>query len=518
MRSPFDILKRLGLWGLSGATILSGYALCKLAPAPNVLPLTALDLAIPLIPWTIWIYGSGTKAALLACLMVPDGRAARRLYLTLALAAAVCWIGFAVYPTTYPRELYPLPAGTGWTLAEFRDLRETDSPSNCLPSMHVALAWGLALCWSATLRRGRALPLVWAAAVSVCTLTTKQHYVIDVPTGFAIGVGAWAIVRRATAPGPARRLVVEERDRRAIGALLERVRGHQWALSDIAWPVSGPALPPRMVRLLNEVIYIEEIARLNFELLRDASDDAALSELYTLFADEERRHADGLRRILAAHGAEIQPPGMGNALVLDQFDTLDPRVDGPLVAVSTPVFETFLDAGTIPFLRAHPSLAGPAFEDFVERVGQDETAHLAVNWILSRSAGRRFRGWRGLALLANPNVYRGMLAVPFMSLDVYSLAYTLGYDFRTMLPPFARLWRLHERYPELAWFPLWWPFRLFVVAGVLATVVCVALARVRLMGAWFWVGFTRVGRALARGLFGAALLRKRGLPAVGPAR
>ncbi len=531
-RSFFDIGKRIALWALSGLTILSGYGLTKLEPfgAPHLLPLTALDLAIPLVPWTIWLYGSGTKAALIAWLLVPDAIAGRRLFFTLSLAALLCWVVFAVYPTTYPRDLYPLPAPgpspfAVLTHAEFAELRAVDSPANCLPSMHVALAWGLALCARASLQTPwtRAIPIVWAIVVSLCTLTTKQHYVIDVPSGMAAGVFAWAVVHRGVQPGAepfwgARRsLVVEERDRRAVSALLARVRAHQWALSDIALPLAGAPLDPLMERLLNEVIYVEEIARLNFELLRDASEDPELSELYGLFAVEERRHADGLRKLIAAHGGELQPPGLGNALVLDQFDTLDPRLDATLVAVSTPVFETFLDAGTIPFLRDHPSLQSPGFSDFVVRVCQDEVAHLALNWIQSRAAARHLRGPRGWGQLLNPNVWRGMLAVPFMSLDVYSLAGASGYDFATLLPPFGRLWRLHERYPELGGFSLWWSYRLFVAAGALATIVCVGLSRIGLLGTWFWVWFTLGTRHTATLLFGPGLLAKRGLPPI-PAR
>ena len=102
---------------------------------------------------------------------------------------------------------------------------------------------------------------------------------------------------------------------------------------------------------------------------------------------------------------------------------LDPRSDADvaLMAVSTPVFETFLDAGTMPFLKTHPDVSGPAFDGFVERVDRDEAMHLATNWMMSREMARRYRGWRGLRLLLNPNILRGMSAIPWMSLDVYAV-------------------------------------------------------------------------------------------------
>lgn len=520
-RAPFDIAKRVLMWFVSGLTILSGYALAKLEPfaEARLLPLTELDAAIPLVPWTIWIYGSGTLTCLVAWLCVPDRLAARRLYFSLLMAALGCWMFFFLVPTTYPRELWPLPPGDSATLREFADLRAADSPSNCFPSQHVALAWALALCWASWTRHRwfRPIPLVWAAAVTVCTLTVKQHYLVDLPAGFAIGVLSWAAVRhgitpRARVPSLA---LTDPRARAVAEGLLGKVRAHTWSLDAIDWPTGPlPPLPPEMARLLNQTVYIEEIAGLNFRLLRDASVDPVLRELYDRFSDEERRHAEGLRRILALHGHPLTPPGLGTALVLDQFDTLDPTdpADVALVAVSTPVFETFLDAGTIPFLKAHPRLASPAFDAFVARVDADEGAHLALNWLVTREIAREYTGLRGLKLALEPNVYRGMLAVPWMSLDTYTPAHALGFDFRSLLPAFERLWRLHERHPELAGFALWGWYRVFVASGVIATVVADRLARAGWIVIRFWLGVTRVTDLVARGLFGAALLDRRGIP------
>ncbi|MFT4975126.1 MAG: membrane-associated phospholipid phosphatase, partial [Myxococcota bacterium] len=483
-RAPFDIAKRVVMWLASGFAILVGYAWAKLEPFNEavLLPLTTIDEAIPLLPWTVWIYGSGTKMALLAWLAVPDSKAARRLFFSLTLSAMICWIFFLAWPTTFPRELWPLPAGESATLQEFRSLRGADSPSNCFPSQHVALAWAMALCWvDWTRRRWVKVSIVaWAVAVSVCTLTTKQHYLIDIPGGMLAGIGAWAIIRHKV-PGPVVRWaglsISRARDRHVLEELLGRVQAHQWRLDEIPWPDHArPSLPAPMVSLLSQIVYVEEIAGLNFRLLQAASADPILEELYRRFAEEERRHADGLRAVLALHGHAIEPPGLGSALVLNQFDGLDAgqEKDALLVAVSTPVFETFLDAGTIPFLRTHPALQGPAFDALIERIDRDESAHLAVNWMMTREAARQRPGWRGLGLLLNSHIYRGMIAVPFMSLDTYTLAHRLGYRFETLLPAFGRLWRLHRRYPELARFPLWMNYRLFVVCGAIATTTTAA--------------------------------------------
>ncbi|MCA9625078.1 MAG: phosphatase PAP2 family protein [Myxococcales bacterium] len=526
IRTPADWAKRIAMWLFSLAFLLFWYGLGKLElwrPA-TLLPLTAIDRAIPFLPWTVWLYGTFTWASLLAWLDTPDRRSMARLFATIAFASILCGLAFIAYPTTFPRELWPLPNDLGPSMRELAELRNADSPSNCTPSLHVALCFGLAATWSSWIERRalRPLPILWAVVVSACTLTTKQHYLIDVPSGLAVGLIAhYLAIRLVSEAGrghladvPALRAQAPDVQAQ-VQKLRRKVEGHQWALDGLDWPEGPlPPLDPTLVRLINELIYIEEIAGMNFRLLARASVDDDLVYLYDKFAEEERRHADGLRRLLELHGAELRGPGLGNTLVLDEFDALDVDSDADmyLVAVANPVFETMLDAGTVPFLRSHPALQSAWFEDFVQRVTRDEAAHMLLNWIIIRQAARRDRGLKGLRLLLNPSVYRGMVAVPFMSLDVYSLAHRMGYRFETLIPAFKKLWKLHRRYPELARYPLWWVFRLFVLCGLVATWVTLFLQRTGLLFIRFWCMFTQVTDALAWLAFGRGLLRKRGLP------
>lgn len=528
--APFDILKRVAMWLFTGFSIIVGYGLAKYEPlrAAVELPMTRWDLGIPLVPETVWLYGSGTVTCLVAWLMVPDRYWARRLYFGLLLSAMVCWVFFLLYPTTYPRALYPLPLGDSMTLREFADLRTADSPSNCFPSQHVALAWCLALTWVGYLRSSalKIGVILWAIGVSICTLTTKQHYIIDVPAGMLVGIAAWAVIRWAIQEGPsihAHRVFTgfalpAGQERRALEGLLPRVRDHQWSLDELQWkPPSSTSMDPVLNRLLNHVIYIEEIAGLNFELLHRGSEDPLLKELYAYYADEEQRHAEGLRRFMYEYGGTLELPGLGNALVLDQFDSLksSDEADAILVAVSNPVFETFLDAGTIPFLQHYSAIGSERFDAFVDRVNKDEAAHIATNWLLIRLIARKYKGFKGLFLLFNPSIYRGMVAIPWMSLDVYALAHRLGFDFATLLPAFRRLWFLHQRVPELKQFYLWWFFRLFVFCGWVATHVVLWMLHFGMLWGRLWTTVSRVTDYVAWGLFGASLLRRRKLPVGG---
>lgn len=542
------------LCALTYALILAFYGLCKWEPFFTAQPLTmtALDQAIPFLPWTVWVYSTVSSTTALTYFLITDRARTKRLALTLLTASALCAIVFALFPTTYPRELYPLPDATnqGWffarTLVELADLRASDDPANCLPSLHVALATSLALTLA---ERGdaagaaaarpfgaasspartptwvRVLAPIWAICVSLSTLTVKQHYVVDVPAGALVGLLAHALCAYAARAGrpvwstsAASPLALEaEADRAAVATLLKKVEAHQWSLDDLDLPTPNRPFDAPMVRLLNHVIYIEEIAAGNFRLLGAAATDPELKRLYTLFEDEEHRHAEGLRRLLLAGGGWIEKPGLGNALILDQQRHLDPRSDADaiLVTVSNPVFETFLDAGTVPFLREHRDLKSPAFDEFVARITRDEAAHLGLNWLLTRKMARERSSFRHLL---NPAIYRGMLAVPFMSLDVYALAQRLGYDFQTLIPSFKKLWKLHRKFPELRRFPMWRMFRLFVLCGIVATWVALFLVRAKILFVRFWTTFSRATDYLAWALFGDDLLKAHALPPATRAR
>lgn len=505
-KRPFRLLP--GAWALYlswrgtlcaavSMALLIGYAIVQNHPLEpsRLLPLTAFEQRLPLLPWTVAIYNTLALALIAAGLFAPDWARARRLFLSCGLVAAVCFFVFTFAPTHYPRALYPLPPDGGWATAWLSWVRGHDLPSSCLPSMHVALAWALALSVCEYGRGMRLFVLLWAAAVSVSTLTTKQHYLLDVAAGAALGVASWALCRWA---GDGRRRAVW-----ALGIEPIRLRAEEgpallakaqvrsgaaaWRVDDLDWAQvgGGAALSEDLVRFLSQVVYVEEIAADNFVLLARAATAPELSRTYQQFADEERRHADGLRRLLRVKGATLRPPGLGCGLLLHHFHLLDPKDDSDavLVALAIPVFETFLDAGTIPFLRDHPALKSPAFDALIERICRDEASHLAVNWAVCREAARSVRaqgvrGLFGLRMLLNPAFLRGGLATPFLAIDVYAHAKRLGFDFRRLFPSFRRLFFLHRRHPELAGFPPWMAFRFWVLVAALVTWVVTLIEQV----------------------------------------
>ncbi len=433
---------------------------------------------------------------------LPSGTGAFGVWAGLSVGGLICWI--VVPDRVAVRRLFYVTVGAALLIAQ-----------------PVAVATGMALVWADFVRSPplKAVPLV-LGVFAIASTTWLGSAPLQVLFGVTIGLGCFVVSRRLIGPAPpgegGRPLRVElEVNVQAIAKLRAKVEAHQWTDNEIDWPEGPlPTLEPNLVRLINQVIYIEEIAGKNFRLLEAASGQEDLRVVYGLFADEERRHADGLRKVLDLHGHALQPPGLGASMILDQFDTLDPsdEADAALIAIATPVFEVFLDGGTIPFIQQQPALRCEALDALVERVNRDEAAHMAMDWFVSRDLAVRHRGVSGLALLFNSSIPRGMLALPWLSLDIHSLAYVLGYDFRVLLTPFSKVWRMHHRFPELNSYALWQPYRLFVICGVAATYVCIGLDKAGLMMGGFWVGLTAVTNRIARALFGPDLLARRQLP------
>lgn len=160
---------------------------------PRLLRFTALDELIPFVPATSVVYVSAYVLAFVGFLSLRRASEMRRyleVFITCVLVAGlVHWL----MPTRYPRELFPL-SGDGWGARLLGAVRSVDTPNSCLPSLHVALATVAAF----LVRRDRprwVLPLaLWALAIAASTLTTKQHYVVDVVSGFGLATVAVFLV------------------------------------------------------------------------------------------------------------------------------------------------------------------------------------------------------------------------------------------------------------------------------------------------------------------------------------
>jgi membrane-associated phospholipid phosphatase len=157
---------------------------------------TPLDAAIPFLPWTFPIYWSFFLLLLVAAWRLRPEEYERSVRAVLWMMA-VCFVGFGLFTAHYPRPDVQSIASGFWREV-FRWLWSKDRPGNTFPSLHVAITVLGAL----RLRRGGQglLWLAWATLICLSTLTVKQHFVVDVLGGLAVGLAVHARVFRELAP------------------------------------------------------------------------------------------------------------------------------------------------------------------------------------------------------------------------------------------------------------------------------------------------------------------------------
>ncbi len=188
-------------------------ALCYLLPnhfplrEPRLLPMGLVDEAVPFVPWTFWIYLSEYALFISTYVVCRDlANANKYLYSFMAMQLFACLL-FVFFPTTYPRADWPLtPEMTGpLTYAAFTLFRKLDTANNCCPSLHVSSVYLAAYVYLDEQRQKLPFYFIWASAVAVSTLTTKQHYFVDIVAGLGLATTSWFVfhrlVRYRAAPG-----------------------------------------------------------------------------------------------------------------------------------------------------------------------------------------------------------------------------------------------------------------------------------------------------------------------------
>jgi membrane-associated phospholipid phosphatase len=154
---------------------------------PRLLPMTALDLWTPFLPATVFLYVSDYLLAFVAFMSLEKRESVHRFLWVFMSCVGVAGLIHWVWPTTFPRDQFPIPQdASAVTQLALRLLRTFDSPNSCLPSLHVATATGSAVLVYRERPRLSLGLLVWALVVCASTLTAKQHYVVDVVAGWAM--------------------------------------------------------------------------------------------------------------------------------------------------------------------------------------------------------------------------------------------------------------------------------------------------------------------------------------------
>ena len=160
--------------------------------------MTTLDEVIPFMPEHIWIYHSILPViAVTMLLLVKSKKTFFMTFWTCVAAMAVLNISYLLFPSFYPRPEFEIN-----TLSELLvDMtRKIDGANNTFPSGHVTFAWvmfwGICHTKLATELKGiKSLYCLWALGISMSTLVLKQHYIVDVFSGFSLALTCFFLVK-----------------------------------------------------------------------------------------------------------------------------------------------------------------------------------------------------------------------------------------------------------------------------------------------------------------------------------
>ena len=155
---------------------------------------TRWDTRIPLVPAAAWVYMSWYLAPWFV--LAAPAQQFRRVATSVALAFVFCMICYVLVPVSIER-----PIVLGQTLSEraLRFLYRHDPPWNIFPSFHAALC---AVLWRSAAGGWPVqwLMRIWMAAIFAACVLTKQHNILDIPAGIAVGssavTAAGAVLRR----------------------------------------------------------------------------------------------------------------------------------------------------------------------------------------------------------------------------------------------------------------------------------------------------------------------------------
>ncbi len=153
---------------------------------PELLRFGIVDGWMPFTPWTVWIYFTEYLFFLLAYFGLKNYENVTRYFYSYMAILLFSILVFILYPVTFPRGDYPV---AGLTLSEqaLTFLRTyMDNPANCLPSLHVSSCYISSLCFWRESRTKAILLTIWSTFVAVSTMTTKQHYFVDVWTAILL--------------------------------------------------------------------------------------------------------------------------------------------------------------------------------------------------------------------------------------------------------------------------------------------------------------------------------------------
>jgi len=161
----------------------------------STLQLSWLNQQIPFYAASVWIYFSYFAIFIFSLRLESDSEYLSRYFYGLITLNILSNLIFVLFPVEYVRDHATLVADEEMITRFFFELIFVlDPPRNCYPSLHVSMAFFTAFHWFARDRVRFLTFLLWAILISVSTLTTKQHYAVDVLSGLILAIGVYYLV------------------------------------------------------------------------------------------------------------------------------------------------------------------------------------------------------------------------------------------------------------------------------------------------------------------------------------
>jgi membrane-associated phospholipid phosphatase len=164
---------------------------------PRVLPFWWIDEVVPFVPMSVWIYISEYLFFPVVYFTCKDLVNLNKYFYSFLFLQTLSVLIFIIWPTAYPRDLFPLTHQMdSATYFVFNLLRTADTAANCCPSLHVSSVYLSAFIFLDDQKRRFPFFFVWGSLIAASTMTTKQHYMVDVIAGFLMALATYWIFHR----------------------------------------------------------------------------------------------------------------------------------------------------------------------------------------------------------------------------------------------------------------------------------------------------------------------------------
>lgn len=190
-----DILVQLVLSAILIIGVYQFYFWCQrhAVGAPRQLKL-GIDDWIPYRPRWVWIYSCLYYPVIVYInFVVPSPREFIYMAASFLLLLALQMIFFVFFPVKTPENWRALNQRRGKSERFLAFVHRFDASSNCFPSMHVSVATLTALHLLAAVGPW---VFVFPVLIALSCLFTKQHYVVDLPAGAALGWVSFVFFQR----------------------------------------------------------------------------------------------------------------------------------------------------------------------------------------------------------------------------------------------------------------------------------------------------------------------------------